>query len=131
MSSEPFLIAQLVSRVALACLFVAAGILHFVPPIMRTMATMIPPRLRFSGWLQPRNLVIATGICEIAGGAGLLFAPLTVPAGISLIIFLIAVFPANAYIAGDRTRFGVAAFPLVPRAIAQVVLILVIAWAIS
>jgi uncharacterized membrane protein len=130
-SSDVVLLAQLAARIALACLFVAAGILHFVPPVLRTMTAMIPPRLRFSGFAQPRNLVILTGVCEIAGGVGLLVAPLTLLAGISLIVFLVAVFPANAYIAGDQARFGLAAFPLIPRAIAQLALMLAIAWAIS
>jgi hypothetical protein len=36
------------------------------------MSRMIPPRLRGRGLLSPGNLVRFTGLCEIAGGIGLL-----------------------------------------------------------
>ncbi|WP_240632536.1 hypothetical protein [Cryobacterium sp. LW097] len=106
----------------LALVFVAMGVGHFVPLMQHTMVAMIPPRLRGRGLLSGRNLVIFTGLCEIAGGIGLLLSQTRLAAGICLLVFLIVVFPANVHAARNRERFGAAAFPLVPRLIFQLVL---------
>lgn len=111
-----------VVTVTLGVLFIAMGVTHFVPTVARTMAAMIPPRLRFSGLLSPKNLVYFTGVCELAGGIGLL-TPLRPVAAIALIVFLIAVFPANAYAAKNPQRFGRVAIPFWPRLAGQLVLI--------
>jgi uncharacterized membrane protein len=124
MSSVTFTDLQFVLRVVLAVVFVGAGISHFRATVQRTMAAMIPPRLRRTGLLRPRNLVIFTGVCELAGGLGLLCPPTIVTAGACLIV---AVFPANAFAARHPERFGRVAIPLVPRLIGQVVLIALIA----
>jgi uncharacterized membrane protein len=110
-------------RIGVAAVFVVAGISHFVPSVQRTMAAMIPPRLRSSGWLSPQNLVIVTGLCEIAGGIGLLVESTRVTSGVALAVFLVAVFPANAYAARHKDRFGAVAIPLVPRLLGQLALI--------
>jgi len=70
-------------------------------------------------------LVVITGVCELAGAAGLLvpWDGLRLAAGICLVVFLIAVFPANAYAARDRERFGRTAIPFWPRLVLQMVLI--------
>lgn len=114
---------QLILRLLLAAAFAFMGVTHFMPAVQRTMAAMIPPRMRWAGILSPRNLVIFTGVCELAGAAGLLWPPTTLIAGICLIVFLIAVFPANVYAAQHPDRFGRAAMPLIPRLIGQLVLI--------
>jgi len=111
-----------VLRALLAVLFVGAGLSHFLPTVKRMMAAMIPPPLRRVGPASPENLVVFSGICEIAGGIGLLVPGTAVWAGIALIILLAAVFPANAYAAGKRKRFGWVAVPFWPRLIAQLVL---------
>jgi uncharacterized membrane protein len=121
---------QLILRVLLGLVFIFMGLLHFRPGPMRTMAAMIPPRLRFRGLARPRNLVLFTGACELAGGLGLIWAPTSVAAGICLIVFLVAVFPANAFAARHPERFGRAAIPLVPRLIGQLVLMALVALAI-
>jgi uncharacterized membrane protein len=110
-------------RVLLALIFVAMGIVHFVPGAARTMAAMIPPALRTRGLFRPLNLVYLTGLCEIAGGIGLLAPAVHFAAGVALALFLVAVFPANAYAAGHRERFGRAAIPFWPRLLGQFVLI--------
>lgn len=115
--------ASLVIRVALATVFVAMGVLHFVPSAARGMAAIIPPALRNLGPLTPRRLVALTGVCEIAGGIGLLVPPVQTLAAILLAVFLVAVFPANAYAASHPDRFGRLAIPFWPRLLAQVVLI--------
>ena len=121
---------QFVLRLILAAAFVFMGVAHFLPAVQRTMAAMIPPRMRLVGMLRPRNLVILTGVCEIAGGLGLLFPPTMVVAGICLVAFLVAVFPANAYAAAHPERFGRVAVPLVPRLIGQLVLIALVVFAV-
>ncbi|HNP16237.1 MAG TPA: DoxX family protein [Terrimesophilobacter sp.] len=113
-------------RILLAVAFIGMGVTHFLPAVQRTMAAMIPPPLRWKGVANPRNLVIFTGLCEIAGGLGLLYPPTVLAASICLIVFLVAVFPANAYAAAHRERFGRAAFPLIPRLIGQIVLIILL-----
>lgn len=116
-------LASTVVTIALAVVFVGMGITHFVPVVARGMAAMIPPRMKGSGLLSARSLVRLTGVCEIAGGIGLL-VPLThVAAAIALVVFLIAVFPANAFAARHPERFGRAAVPFWPRLAAQVALI--------
>jgi uncharacterized membrane protein len=115
--------AQLVLRIALAAVFAFMGVLHFVPSVARGMRAMIPPPLRRPGW--PAALVVITGVCEIAGAAGLLvpWDGLRLAAGICLVVFLVAVFPANAYAARDPKRFGRTAIPFWPRLALQVLLI--------
>ena len=117
--------ARLIVTIALAAAFVFMGIAHFVPASARTMAAMIPQRMRF---VSARRLVQFTGLCEIAGGIGLLIPVLHLAAAIALIVFLIAVFPANAYAAQHPERFGRAAIPFWPRLLAQLALIGLLAW---
>ena len=47
-------------------------------------------------------------------------------AGAALVVFLIAVFPANAYAAAHPEKFGRAAFPFWPRYLAQLGLIVLV-----
>lgn len=55
---------------------------------------MMPP------WLPaPAMLVIVSGIAEIAGGIGVLIAPVRRWAAWGLIALLVAVFPANLHVA--------------------------------
>jgi uncharacterized membrane protein len=114
---------SLVVRIVLAAAFVAMGVLHFVPSAARGMAAIIPPALRGSDPRTPRRLVALTGVCEIAGGIGLLVPPVQTLAGILLAVFLVAVFPANAFAARHPERFGRLAIPFWPRLVGQVVLI--------
>jgi uncharacterized membrane protein len=118
-------VAAFVLRIVLAVVFVGMGVNHFVPRSARGMAAMIPPRLR-STRITPPMLVAFTGVCEIAGGLGLLFPPTRLAAGIALVVFLAAVFPANAYAARHPERFGAMAIPFWPRLVGQVVLALLV-----
>lgn len=117
-------VALWVLRIALALVFAIMGVNHFVPGPARAMAAMIPPQLktRVSG----RSLVRLTGLCEIAGAIGILIPATRFAAGVALVVFLIAVFPANAYAAQNPERFGRAAFPFWPRYAAQLVLIVLV-----
>ncbi len=121
-----FEVVQWVLKGIVALVFVSMGINHFRPAAARGMAAMIPPWFKRGGPLTGKNLVRFTGVCEVAGGIGILLPWTALAAGLLLVLFLIAVFPANAYAAADRERFGAAAIPFWPRFTAQLVLIAVI-----
>ncbi|MBC8107512.1 MAG: DoxX family membrane protein [Anaerolineae bacterium] len=73
-------------------MFIAAGAWHFVNPEFYRL--IIPPMFP-----APAALVIISGIAEIAGGIGILIPRLRRIAGWGLIALLIAVYPANIYMA--------------------------------
>ncbi|MFO7689449.1 MAG: DoxX family protein [Cryobacterium sp.] len=123
MSQETWNLLQGVVRTVVAVAFLGAGVLHFLPGPQRTMAAIIPPRLRFRGPLNPVSLVVFTGLCEVFGGLGLLLPGTRLAAGVALAVFLVAVFPANAYAARHPERFGRLAIPFWPRLVAQLVMI--------
>ena len=76
------------SVLLIALIFATSGILHLVKP--RLFMSIVPP------WLpDPRALVLISGVCEIAGAAGILLPMTRVAAGWGLIALLVAVFPAN------------------------------------
>jgi uncharacterized membrane protein len=108
----------------LGLLFVAAGVLHFVRPA--AYVRIVPPFLPY-----PMALVYISGVAEIVGGLGLLVPGLRSWAGLWLIALLIAVFPANIYmaVAPERAGFGVAPVWLWLRLPLQLVLIAWVAWA--
>ena len=118
-------LVQLVLRILLAAVFAFMGVTHFVPRVVRGMRAMIPPALRRSWMPSPAFLVAFTGVAELAGAMGLL-APWPLVrqlTGIALVVFLILVFPANAYASQHREKFGRTAIPFWPRYIGQLVLI--------
>lgn len=117
---------QLVLRILLAIVFVGMGINHFRPGPGRGMAAMIPKYFTRGGLISAKGLVRFTGVCEIAGGIGILVPVTTFLAGIMLVMFLIAVFPANHFASEHPERFGAAAIAFWPRYIAQLVVIAVI-----
>ena len=115
------------ARVITAVVFIAIGITHFVPPVVRGMAAMVP-RAFHGRPFSPVWWVWITGVAEIAGGVGLLLEPTRAAAGIALAVFLVCVFPANAYAAQHRDRFGAVAVPFWPRLAMQVALIALVLW---
>jgi uncharacterized membrane protein len=76
----------------LAAFFVLAGLNHFLNP--GPYLAMMPPYLPWH-----RELIIVSGIAEIAGGLAILIPKLRPLAGWSLIVLLVAVFPANVQVA--------------------------------
>lgn len=103
----------------LAIFFVGAGISHFAS--MRKFFVAIVPK----AIPQPGLIVQGTGVLEMLGGVGLLIPPLARLTGILLIIFLVAVFPANIQAARMHLPYS---NPLWLRGLAQVVLIGLVAW---
>jgi uncharacterized membrane protein len=79
--------------------FLAAGIMHFVTP--RVYRRIVPPYLP-----APTAIVYASGVAEIAGGAGLLHPASRRWAGWWLIATLVAVFPANLHMALHPEQFS-------------------------
>lgn len=80
------------SLVLLAGLFITTGTLHFLHAPF--FASIVPP------WLPAHAFLVAiSGACEIAGAVGLLVPRTRRYAGIGLIMLLLAVFPANVYMA--------------------------------
>jgi uncharacterized membrane protein len=81
--------------------FVFAGVMHFVIP--KTYESIVPDYLP-----ARRELVYASGVAEIAGGAGLLCPDVMARrwAGRWLIATLLAIFPANLHMAMNAERFA-------------------------
>ncbi len=89
--------AALALRIAAAAPLVASGTLHLLRP--RIFVALLPPLFPQQAWL-----IIATGIPELAGAAGLFFAGTRRAASLSLAVLMIAIFPANVYVAGQTVH---------------------------
>ena len=86
------MVYKTVATVLLGALFIAAGANHFVHPAL--YRHIVPP-----SFPSPALLVVISGVAEIAGGIGVLIARTRKAAGIGLVLLLLAVFPANVYMA--------------------------------
>ena len=75
-------------RWLLALIFFYAGVVHVTRP--QFFLPIVPD------WVpSPREVVIATGICEVFGAVGLLIPRARRWAGIMLALYSVCVFPAN------------------------------------
>ena len=109
--------------VGLAVMFLFTAAAHF-SSLRADMIRMMPPSVP-----HPELMVTSTGICEILGAVGLLIPRTRRIAAIALILFLIAVLPANIHAArAGVTIGGSAATPLVPRIALQVLFIVLLWW---
>ena len=82
----------------LAVFYLFAGTMHFVKP--RAYRAIVPD------WLPAkREIVYASGVAELAGGAGVLHPRTRRAAGWWLIATLLAIFPANVNMAVNAGRF--------------------------
>jgi uncharacterized membrane protein len=88
----------LAGLIPLAIFFIVAGILHFAFPT--PYLRIVPP---FLPW--PGMLVVVSGAAEIAGGVGLLLKASRRAAAYGLTLLLVAVFPANIYMALEHVNF--------------------------
>lgn len=114
-----------VSLHLLAALFVVGGALHFARP--EAYLRIMPP-----GLPHPRALLLASGAFEIAGGVGVLIPRLRRSAGWGLAALLVAVFPANVYVAlnpAETVGSGVPPLLLWLRLLLQPLLIVWVLWA--
>lgn len=85
-----------------AALYIMAGFMHFVTPgvYLSIMPPAIPESWHFF-------LVILSGIFELLLGIGLLFRATRKWAALGVILLLVAVFPANIYMAIEHEKLGV------------------------
>src|SRR5947209_8635022 len=79
-------------RAALATFFVVSGLVHLIRPSV--YVPIMPSYLPY-----PSELILVSGIAELAGGIGLLYPPTRRVARYGLIALLVAVFPANIQMA--------------------------------
>lgn len=93
-------------RKACGLMWVAAGLLHFLMP--RRYEAIIPPYIP-----AHREMVLASGAAEIAGGLAVLTPGLERPARWWLFGVLAAVFPANVYMATNPD--DIEGLPPIPR----------------
>lgn len=75
--------------------YVIAGVMHFVAP--KTFARAVPP-----GFPRPRALVYLSGLAEIGLGLGVAIRRTQRVSAWGLVALLVAVFPANVYMATDE-----------------------------
>jgi uncharacterized membrane protein len=110
------------ARDGLAVMLLFTGSAHFTA-MKEDLIRMTP------SWVpKPRAMVFFTGLCEISGAIGLAMPELRRAAGIALILFFIAVLPANIHAARAgvtlRGRPATALWLRVPMQI----LFIVLAW---
>lgn len=111
------------ARVGLAVMFCFTAAAHF-NQMRGDLIRMVPPQVS-----HPELVVTMTGVCEILGAIGLLVARTRRVAAMALIVFLVAVLPANIHAArAGVTLDGAAATPLVPRIALQVFFIAILWW---
>ena len=82
----------------LSAFFIIFGIDHFVNPDF--YLSIMPPNLPFK-----LEAVYVSGLFEILGGVGVLLAATRKIAGLGLVALLVAVYPANIYMALNPEAF--------------------------
>ncbi len=87
-----------------AVLYIGAGSLHFA--MTKTFTKIVPPYIP-----EPELAVYLSGLAEIAGGVGLLIPPVRRAAGWGLAALMVAVLPANVYMATDNIQVTGKPFP--------------------
>ena len=86
--------AATVLRLGVAVPLVGSGVLHLARPGM--FVALLPPPFPREAWV-----IVATGIPELLGAAGLFVPPTRKAAAVCLAVFMIAITPANIYVAGQ------------------------------
>ncbi len=87
--------ARLALRIMIAALYLAAGVLHVDAP--GGFLPIVPDWVPY-----PREVVVYTGFCEIAGAVGLLIPRTRRGAAWALALYALCVFPANIKHAFDH-----------------------------
>lgn len=116
-----------ISWVLIGGVFLFAGANHVRAP--EGYLPIMPPYLPW-----PMMLILVSGLAEMAGGLGMLIPATRRLAGISLILLLIAVFPANIYMAMHQIQLPQLAVPIAllwVRLPLQVLFIVWVWWAIK
>jgi uncharacterized membrane protein len=107
-----------------AVFYIFAGTLHFLKPAM--YLKIMPP---YIPWHV--QMVYVSGAAEVLGGIGLLVPRVRRSAAVGLVALLIAVFPANVYMATNPMEAGAGSLPpaaLWGRLLLQPVLVWWVLW---
>jgi uncharacterized membrane protein len=111
------------TRLGLAVMLCFTAAAHF-NSMRADMIAMVPPSVP-----NPGLMVTFTGVCEILGAVGLLVPPTRRIAAAALIVFMLAVLPANIHAARTGvTLRGAPATPIVPRVALQGLFIALLWW---
>ena len=124
LSAEPVRRGVRWQRVAMwfvFCWFFFGGLAHFA--FTELEARIVPPSLP-----DPQDIVLATGVLELAGAFGLLLRWTRRAAGWGLFALTICVTPANIYMLQAHDRFGIPVWLLWLRLPLQLVLLWLIVW---
>ncbi|WP_294104478.1 DoxX family protein [Sphingomonas sp.] len=117
--------ARAIARLVLAVAYFAVGIVHLKSP--GGFVAITPDWVPY-----PREVILATGMCEIAGSVALLVPRLRWWAGVMLALYALCVFPANIKHAVDGIAVGgvvLGPWYHVPRLLFQPVIIWWALWA--
>jgi uncharacterized membrane protein len=110
-------------RAGLAAMFCFTAAAHF-NSMRADMVAMVPPSVP-----NPELMVTFTGVCEILGAIGLMVPVTRRLAAAALIVFLLAVLPANIHAARAGVTLRAApATPIVPRVALQGLFIAALWW---
>jgi uncharacterized membrane protein len=89
-------------RLMMAAFYILAGFIHIIMP--DKFLPIVPDWVPFPG-----QVILITGICEVAGGSALLTEGMRRLAGVMLALYAVCVFPANI-----KHAFGGIDLPPVP-----------------
>ena len=92
---------SLIGRIAMAAMLLLAGVLHFTSTGIEIMVNMMPDAIPYK-----LELVYFTGVCELAAVVGLLWNKISRLTSIMLIIFFLAILPANIAGSIKQINFG-------------------------
>jgi uncharacterized membrane protein len=104
--------------------FLIGGVAHFAA--LHLEMSIVPP---YIPW--PRAAVLVSGVFELLGAAGLLYAPTRRAAGWGLFALTIAVTPVHLYMLQRPELFSVPYWALVLRLPLQAALLVLILWSTS
>jgi uncharacterized membrane protein len=112
------------TRVGLAAMLCFTAAAHF-NSMRADLIRMVPPEIP-----NPELMVTFTGVCEVLGAVGLLVPQTRRMAAVALVLFLVAVLPANIHAARAGVMLGgAAATPLLPQIVLQLLFIALVWWA--
>ena len=111
------------ARIGLAVMLCFTASAHF-NSMRADLVRMVPPAIP-----NPELIVTFTGVCEVLGAVGLLIPRTRRVAALALILFLIAVLPANIHAARSALMLaGAPVTPLWPRIALQIVFMWLVWW---
>jgi len=113
--------AKLIGLAIVFLWFLLGGIAHFAAQDLEV--SIVPP---YIPW--PRAAVLVSGVCELVGALGLLYAPTRRAAGWGLFALTLAVTPVHIYMLQRPELFAVPYWALLLRLPLQAALLAVIVW---